>query len=175
VSDFEKYLSEFEKAQKYFESQISDREDKAFEYGTIVVRNAVLVSGGGLLAVPTIVSLASDVDVDVANASLAGVMFACALLVALFGAYVIHINWTLHSAAWHKHWEDRQNLLKNIYLDSVMKDELIVDVSKHFKKRISLTFYIPHILAIVFLVLIILGFYCLYSSLGVFGGVVSAF
>ena len=167
MKDYDKYLREYEKADLYFSNQIADREQKAFEYGTIVVRNAVLISGGALLAIPAIAGLSRDIPVKLSEAATAGFLFASALIVSILGSYIIHINWTLHVQAWESFWEDRRKYLERTYLsDEPIEPSEIVPML-HLQKSITLTFYLPHACAIAYLVLIILGFTKLYGAFGI--------
>lgn len=165
MSRSESYGKEYDKAEQFFRKQIQDRVAKAFEYGTLVVRNALLVSGCALLAIPALVGLASEITVDVGEASRAGVLFAFSLVI--LGAYVIHINWSLHAAAWEKHWEDRQSFLKNYYLDELEYDQAVTGRSNPYGRAITATFWLPHILAVSYLTTISLGFLSLYTSFGI--------
>jgi hypothetical protein len=164
MTDYQSYKNAYDDAARLFLAQISDRETKAFEYGVIVVRNAVLVSGGGLLAIPTIIGLSNDLPVDRQIASLAGLYFAMALFLCIATAYIIHINWTLHVAAWERDWADRQILLKKVYLDKTPIEKLPTEPAKHYSRAIKFTFCLPHICALAYLVLIARGFFLLYKA-----------
>ncbi|MCZ7675955.1 MAG: hypothetical protein M5U35_08925 [Roseovarius sp.] len=167
MRDYDAYRTEYEKAQAYFQAQITNYENKAFEYGTIVVRNAVLISGGGLLAIPTIVGLGSEVAINTSDAVAASLAFAFALLLSIVGAYVIHINWTFNVDAWRKHWEDRHEFLRKAYLEDASEEELRVDQKEHYKRAIRVTFWLPHCIAILYLLTVGYGFSNLYSAFGV--------
>ena len=168
MKNYEIYRKEYETAQKYYETHIADKENKAFEYGTLVVKNAILVSGGGLLAIPAIAGLSTDLPVDTAEAATAGFSFACALVLAIAGAYVIHINWTLNAAAWEKYWDDRREYLHKFYEDGTDPEQLgKIPQVVYFKRAILATFWLPHLLAAFYLILLGYGFLRLYSALGV--------
>ncbi|WP_417727553.1 hypothetical protein [Roseovarius sp.] len=167
MSDYETYRAEFDKEQAYYDNLVADTQNKAFDYGILVVKNAILVAGGGLLAIPAIVGLSKDVPIDRAQAAVAGIYFVSALLIAIFATYIIHLNWTLHSAAWEKHWENRAEVLRKLHIENVSPKELELGRQEPFKKRIAVSFYLPHFMAVIYLILIGLGFLKLYSALGV--------
>ena len=167
MKDYNRYIEEYEKAQVYFNSRISDREQKAFEYGTLVVRNAIFVSGGALLAIPTIAGLVSEIQVNIASAKEAGFSFAVSLLLAILGSYVIHVNWTLHVAAWEEHWERRQKFLRKQYLEESGRESDITESRTGADPWITLTFWVPHALAIFYLICMGYGFFRLYEAFGI--------
>ena len=167
--DYRTYGEQFDKAEPYFQHHISGCENKAFEYGIIVVKNAILIAGGGLLAIPAILGLSGVQKIDQADASIAGLSFASALIVAILGAYIVHINWTLHSAAWEKFWEERRQFFRDVYLEGKDWDAALeVEQASHFKKSINVTFWVPHLFALIYLVLVGYGFYRFYLAFGVF-------
>lgn len=165
--DYDRYIREFKEAQMYFDSKINDREGKAFDYGTLVVRNAILVSGGALLAIPTIAGLVSEIQVNVESAKIAAVLFSAALLLAILGAYLIHVNWTLHVAVWEEYWERRQKFLKDIYLEDKQPDTAALREKTRYDFWVTLTFYLPHVLAFVYLIVLGCGLFHLYQAFGV--------
>lgn len=167
MKDYKRYIEEYEKAQVYFNSRISDREQKAFDYGTLVVRNSIFVSGGALLAIPTIAGLVSEIEVNIASAKIAGFSFAISLLLAIIGSYVIHINWVFHVAAWEEYWERRQNFLREQYLEEGEHDTEITESKTKFDRWIVFTFWVPHVLAIIYLIFMGYGFFRLYDAFGI--------
>ncbi|SHE46915.1 hypothetical protein SAMN05444273_101507 [Litoreibacter ascidiaceicola] len=168
--NLKRYSQAYDKDEKFFHGAISDTESKAFEYGVLVVQKSILVAGGALLAIPTLMSLSASGQVDKIDAAIAGASFAAALLVAILSAYVIHLNWMFHSEAWRAHWTARQTFLKEVYLEGRKWDEALEDDKKpRLIKRIDLTFRLPHILAITYLILITYGFFRFYLAFGVFG------
>lgn len=165
--DYDRYVEEYEKAHIYFNSRISDREQKAFEYGTLVVRNAILVSGGALLAIPTIAGLVSQIEVNIASAKVAGFSFAASLLLAILGSYIIHVNWTLHVATWEEYWERRQKFLLDYYVNSDEAKPEISEAGTKYDFWLGVTFWVPHMLAIIYLVIMGYGFFRLYDAFGI--------
>ncbi len=165
--DFKTYTEEFNVSQSFYLKQISDRESKAFEYGLIVVKNATLTSGGALLSIPAIVALSVDLEINMLAASTAGVLFAVSLILALLGTYIVHINWTLHVEAWENMWREKADILKSLHLDRkpLSEDELVP--KSHYSKSIKLTFWLPHVIAVSYLICLVLGFVNLYKSLGI--------
>ncbi|WP_111732693.1 hypothetical protein [Roseovarius amoyensis] len=167
MKDYKTFAEEYEKSQAFFQSQIANYENKAFEYGVIVVRNAVLISGGGLLAIPTIVGLASEVPVNMVDAIAAGIAFSFALILSILGAYIVHINWMLHAEAWRKHWGIQAEFLRKWYLEDVPEEDLQIEQKQYFSGSVWMTFILPHVMAILFLLSVAYGFCKLYSALGV--------
>ncbi len=142
---------------------------RAYDYGILVVKNAFLVSGGGLFFVPTMVGLSASVDLS--NAFVAGVLFGAGVLLALLGNYVIHINWTLHEVAWDSIYEIERIQIRQAYQRPYPSDEadLVSANATHARVGwwINVTFWIPHVLAVAFLGCLIVAAYFLYLSFGV--------
>ena len=165
---YRNYVEQFEESRLRFRADITNAEQKAFDYGVLVVKNSILISGAGLLSIPAIVGLSTDLNVDLSNAIYAAACFSAALLLSIVGAYVIHLNWMFHAAAHQKWWEERQRFLLN--------DHFPKDGSQHansavhsnpYKRRIYVTFWLPHLLVILFLGSLLGAFFFLYASFGV--------
>jgi hypothetical protein len=162
----DQYLKDLESSQRYYEREINDRESKAFEYGLLVVKNGTLIAGGALLSIPTIVALAPDFDVDIETARLAGMLLGASLLVTILGAYVIHINWMLHAVAYEEYRDRDFKFLHRLHIEDdteVQPDRSPVSVVKW----IWVTFWIPHLCAISYVVLLSSGLWHLYQAFGV--------
>jgi hypothetical protein len=166
MSDIRQYREEYVEAEVFFQQMIRDRDAKAFEYGTLVVRNAVLVAGGGLLAIPALVGLADEVVINVEIATRAGLCFALGLLLAILAAYVVHINWTLLSVVWRKLWDDRKEYLRRVHLNGEGHESAVSCLRTYHDRGISITFWAPHFIAILYFISIGSGLFYLYSSFG---------
>ncbi|GAB4383566.1 hypothetical protein [Albidovulum sp.] len=148
---------------------------RAYDYGILVVKNAFLVSGGGLFFIPAMVGLSADVDLS--RALFAGVFFGLGVLLALLGNYAIHINWTLHDAAWDRIHEIERIQIRQAYKRAFPTDDADLAAAKASHAKVSwwitFTFWIPHVLAIAFVISLIAAAYFLYLSFGVLqsGGV----
>jgi hypothetical protein len=142
---------------------------RAYEYGILVVKNAFLVSGGGLFFIPAMVGLSASVDLS--KAFIAGVLFGLGVLLALLGNYVIHINWTLHGAIWEKFFEIERIQIRKAYKVAFSTDEADLVSAKASHARlgwwITITFWIPHVLAAAYVASLIAAAYFLYLSFGV--------
>ncbi|MCF6315743.1 MAG: hypothetical protein L3J30_05535 [Marinosulfonomonas sp.] len=165
----QEYREMSDRSDSYFEERIQDASKRAYEYGVLVVKNAFLVSGGGLFITPAIVQLAKEPDLE--KAALAGGLFAGAVLFALFANYFIHINWMLHEQVW-RHYRtkdqiDIRKLAKRAFNDDPEDQKTLeVKISKNIK-WINRTFYIPHIFAFSFVVVFIFACFSLYQALGI--------
>lgn len=132
MSDYETYRKELKEAENFFEKRISDTQAKAYDYGILVVRNSVLISGGGLLAIPAIVGLSENIKINVGEIIIAGFSFAGGVFLSLVASYLIHSNWNLHAQAWKKHWDDRRELLEKVYLADVPYEQIDSGSKEHF-------------------------------------------
>ncbi|WP_108815835.1 hypothetical protein [Loktanella sp. Alg231-35] len=142
---------------------------RAYEYGLLVAKNAFLVAGGGLFFIPAMVGLSADVEI--AAAYDAGLFFAGAVLLALVGNYLIHINWMLHELAWDQIYE-----IERINIRSSHKREFLDDPSDLLKLKASntrvnkwmgWTFWLPHLIVLLFLICLIAGATNLYSAFNI--------
>ncbi len=165
----QKYKRLSEESDAYFEARISQVSTRAYEYGVLVVKNAFLVSGGGLFLTPAIVQITDSPDVKLA--AYAGMLFATSVIIALIGNYVIHINWMLHEHMWMNHHHRDQILIRRITENQLETDEAdLANLDKKIKKTnkwISRTFVFPHILTFLFLAAFIAGCVQLYRGLGI--------
>ena len=165
--NYQQYISMHERERNQYFADILDREQKAYDYGVLVVKNATLIAGGGLLSIPAIIGLAGSVSIDPDEAVAAALWFSGALLSTILAAYLIHINWLLHASAHQKWWSDRQDYLAAVYLEPDNKGN-----RKPFKHQdyhkfgIGVTFWIPHALAGFYVFAVILGFHNLYQAFG---------
>lgn len=163
--DYETYSKLHEENLRYYEAKAEDTQKKAFEYGLLVVKTGVLIAGGGLLALPTIISISSDLEIDSSFAAKTGGAFALALICSLLAAYFTHLNWNLHTSAWEKALFDKQKQLRLRYLGEL--EEIPIDPTSHNYKSITVTFYLPHICALFYLVSLCFGFLSLFKTFGV--------
>lgn len=143
--------------------------ERAYEYGILVVKNAFLISGGGLFFIPTMVGLSAKVDLSYALIS--GICFAASILMAMLGNYIIHINWSLHADVWDDIYEIERVDIRKAYQCSYATDEsdraLAKDRMDGKNKWINRTFWLPHFLALLFLVSLFIACYNLFSAFGV--------
>ena len=166
LEKFENFRREKEIAERYFRGEISEKSKRAFEYGQTALRNAVLISGGGLISIPTLVGLVPELSINLDYASLAGAAFALSLICALMIAYCAHINWTLHEMAWERYWSDRQDWLVAVFLEEQEQFDGKYD-KVYYQTSIWLTFWIPHILAVICFIALSMAFFLLYRALDV--------
>jgi hypothetical protein len=143
---------------------------RAYEYGLLVVKNAFLVSGGGLFFIPAMVGLSADIEVDLAFS--AGLWFALAVFLALLANYIIHINWSLNEQAWGQIYEIelidiRQAFNRSFQGDAEDKKRAVLE-NKATGKWIQRTFWLPHIIAFIFLLCLGVAALNLYWAFNIF-------
>lgn len=166
----DEYRQAYDRQRDEFGRYIESNQSRAFEYGVIVIKNAVLISGGGLLATPTILTVADSVRVDSEAAIVASLFFTASLLLSIIGCYLVHLNWTLHTSYWTELWNKRADMIHDHFFgESGFEAIASRKDPERLQRWIGTTFWASHALALVYLILIGLGFYFLYSALGVLG------
>lgn len=170
MSEEEKSFSAAMEVSKWrFEVNGLKASERAYEYGLLVVKNALLVSGGGLFFVPTMTTLSEKVEINYAIYS--GVCFAACVLITLLANYFIHINWLLHEQAWEKIFEIEKRSIRLAFECNLQNDAVDQPIDERKLKRtgcwINLTFWIPHILSVLFLIGMSFGAYYLYLAFGI--------
>lgn len=165
----QEYSEMIDRSDTYFEERIQDASKRAYEYGVLVVKNAFLVSGGGLFLTPAIIQLAKEPDLE--KAALAGGLFAGAVLLALFSNYFIHINWMLHEKVWRYYRSKDQIEIRKLAEREFKGDvedqkKLEIEILNN-SKWINRTFYLPHICAFSFIAFFISACFALYQALGI--------
>ncbi|MDN5788140.1 hypothetical protein [Pseudorhodobacter sp.] len=140
----------------------------AYDYGVLVVKNAFLVSGGGLFFVPTMVAMSPQINLG--YAFVAGTLFGAGVILALLANYFIHINWLLNEAVWDDIYNIEKIDIRAAYNVGFSNDggEREKSVLSHKKKCrwINLTFWVPHALAIIFVVVLVCASFNLYEAFG---------
>lgn len=162
-ADFSKSLAQ---SKWRYETQGLRASDRAYEYGVLVVKNAMLVSGGGLFFIPTMVGLSAAISLD--WAFLSGMLFGLCVLLTLVANYFIHWNWMLLERSWDDIYgieqiEIRASFGREFTTD---KDEL-AKLKKSLTERekwISGLFYGPHVIAVLFVIMFGIAAYCLYEA-----------
>lgn len=143
--------------------------DRAYEYGILVVKNAFLVSGGGLFFVPTMVGLSAKVEIS--HAFISGMFFAMSVLLALIANYLIHLNWMMVESSWNSIYEIEKIHIRKAYERSYKSDaEKLEELEKTLaitNRRTNYLFWMPHISVAVFVVLLLVACYYLYLAFGV--------
>lgn len=163
------YKDALEEAKWNYSTHGLSAANRAYDYGILVVKNAFLVSGGGLFFIPAMVGMSAEVDLS--RAFIAGLFFGMGVLLALITNYVIHINWSLNEAAWDEVYSIERIQIRIAYERELSTDKEDLAHAKTSHERlnwwISFTFWIPHILAILFIIFLIAAAYYLYLSFGV--------
>jgi len=142
---------------------------RAYEYGTLVVKNAFLVAGGGLLFIPTMVGLSASVNLR--DAVVAGLCFGVAVLLSLLANYIIHLNWLLHEGAWDKTYKIERLYIREAFGLSFENDRNSLREAQkslsRYGRGIAVTFWIPHIPALLYIIFLCVAVHFLYLSFGV--------
>jgi cell division protein FtsB len=153
----------------YYRERINHASNRAYEYGVLVVKNAFLVSGGGIFLTPALIQLVDSPNLILA--AYAGALFAGALLLALIANYMIHISWLLHESVWDNCWLQNQ-----IQLRKIARRELEGDIKENEElketivrqiKWIKRTFYLVHFSSLLFVLLFIAACAQLYRAIGI--------
>jgi hypothetical protein len=151
-----------------FETQGLKASDRSYEYGLLVVKNAMLVSGGGLFFIPTIVGLSSELDIEWSWAFSSGMLFGACVLMTLIASYMIHVNWLLNGAAWEDIYEIEKIGIRKAFGTAFEHDESeLVRLKSQKAKRdiwINRFFYSPHLIAFLFVLLFGAAAWCLYEA-----------
>ena len=154
-----------------FENNGLKASDRAYEYGVLVVKNALLISGGGLFFIPAMAGL--NKSMEVANALLSGALFGSCVILVLFANYLIHWNWMLVEEAWVKIYEIEKVDIRKAYGvgwsgDAVFKEKTQLELDKT-NRKVTALFYAPHFLAIAFVILFSAASYHLYTAFRISG------
>lgn len=149
-----------------FESQGLRASDRAYEYGVMVVKNAMLVSGGGLFFIPTMAGLSANISIEWAFYS--GMFYGLCVLLTLIANYLIHLNWLFLESSWEEIYEIEKIQLRMAYSRAFSTDEkMLEDRSSSLKKinkRVMILFYAPHVCAGIFVLIFGLASFCLYEA-----------
>ncbi|MGJ8625473.1 MAG: hypothetical protein ACSHXB_00825 [Sulfitobacter sp.] len=149
-----------------FETQGLRSSDRAYEYGVLVVKNAMLVSGGGLFFIPTMASLSKNISLEWAFAS--GMLFGACVLLTLIANYLIHLNWLFLEGSWEEIYEIEKIQARLAYSRPFQSDEQNLILRKEklatANRRITLSFYGPHLIALVFVIAFGFAAFCLYEA-----------
>jgi len=140
---------------------------RGYEYGTLVIKNAFLVAGGGLLFVPTMVGISDKIDLSLA--AIAGGLFDFAVMLSLVSNYLIHVNWMRLEEAWEAVYEIEKTQTRQAFGRGFENDAIELEECKKTLKRsgiwVKWTFWTPHILGLIYLFALCLATYFLYRSL----------
>lgn len=162
----EAYKASLETSKWRFETQGLRASDRAYEYGVLVVKNAMLVSGGGLFFIPTMVGLSAEISIHWAFTS--GMLFGACVLLTLVANYLIHWNWLLLEQSWEQIFEIEKISARKVFERPYPSDEEELSRLEYKLKKtgrnITRLFYGPHILAAVFVLLFGYAAFCLYQA-----------
>ncbi|WP_162894044.1 hypothetical protein [Phaeobacter sp. LSS9] len=165
----ENYKAALQEAKWRYTTHGLDASQRAYEYGNLVVKNAFWVAGGGVFFIPTMVGLSKTVDLEFAFYS--GLLFGAAVLLALLANYIIHINWSLHESAWEKFYDIERIDIRLAFRVSHQRDakdrETAEKAHANTNRWINRTFWAPHVLAFLYLVVLFGGVFFLYKSFGI--------
>ena len=167
----EEYVAAIERSRNYFRDRIDRYADKAFEYGVLTAKNALVVAAGGLVAVPTLTGPSEQISVS--HAVTGGLFFACAVLLALVASYVIHINWSYHEQVWQAHFILHEVQLRVIAKLAQSDDDDEKAMAQRRVRRgtrvIWITFWAPHMIMALYLASCGYAWLNLYWAMGIGG------
>ncbi|WP_224823376.1 hypothetical protein [Cognatishimia sp. MH4019] len=142
--------------------------ERAYEYGTLVIKNAFLVSGGGLFFIPAMLGMSSELNVE--YAFLSGIFFFGSVVLALVSNFLIYINFSLLERSGEAVFDLekiylRRNLSREFETDKADEAELIRKYNSS-DAWIFLSYWLPIIFAFLFLASLFFGAYFLYLAFG---------
>lgn len=149
-----------------FETHGLRASDRSYEYGVLVVKNALVVSGGGLFFLPAMVGLAAEINIEYAVHS--GLFFGICVLLTLVANYLIHLNWMMLEQSLEHIYEIERILIRKSHSVAYATDENSLLKAQNSLDRTSwwvpVLFYIPHLLAALFVISFAAAAFNLYNA-----------
>lgn len=149
---YELYLREYDRNEAQFSPMIEHFGKGATEYAQLIYRQLFLLNGGALVLVPTLLTSVDKLTPSVL--SCATTFFVIGLITVLLSAYSTHLNFVYISGVLITQNTERAGRLARVYLAEEHQDK---DQSNANGKRITVTFWLSHILGLISVASLICG------------------
>lgn len=151
MGDWEDFRAAIEENNEIFDPRIEAALEYQVQYGQLIIKNLILLSGGSLVALPAMSPLLPDVPASVF--ALAAIKMFSALMLFIVCAYAAHLNFSFfsHLLLFQKH--RRAQEIEDARLDQILSNnpppEKALAAIAGYRRKVGATMWIAHVSGIV--------------------------